>query len=67
MKRLMKPAEKAIYINAGIASALLLNLYWGRPPIAVGITALVLFPFANFLIYLSAKRKQKGSGPDYSA
>ncbi len=55
----MRLKTKAIYINVGILVGLLLELYWGRPPYLVVISAVLLFAVANILLFVVSRKARK--------
>jgi|HubBroStandDraft_1064217.scaffolds.fasta_scaffold126698_2 hypothetical protein len=55
----MKLGTKAICINCAIVVGLLLELYWGRPPLAIGISALILLVVANAILLVVSRRARK--------
>jgi hypothetical protein len=56
----MKLATKAACINCAILVGLLLEIYWGRPLYAIGISAVVLFLVANLMLFLVSRRAHRG-------
>jgi hypothetical protein len=55
----MKLGTKAIIINCAIVIGLLLELYWGRRPLAIGISAAVLLVVANTILIVASKITRK--------
>jgi hypothetical protein len=51
---------KAVLINCGIAAALIYRYWTGTPLLVIAIVAVVLFPFANFLMALAARQTNRG-------
>jgi hypothetical protein len=50
---------KAVLINCGIAAALIYRYWTGTSLLVIAIAAVVLFPFANFLMALAARQQTK--------
>jgi hypothetical protein len=46
---------KAIYINGALFSGLAIEWYRGRPLLAIGITAVLLFTVANSILIIRKK------------
>ena len=57
----MSPLGKAILVNLSIAVALLACLFF-YPAFAVAITATFMFPIANILMFIKARKdREKGN------
>ena len=50
---------KAVLINCGIAAALMYRYWTGTPLLVIAIVAVILFPFANFLMVIAANQQAK--------
>ena len=48
---------KAVFINCGIAAALIYRYWTGTPLLIIAVIAIVLFPFANVLMAIAAKQQ----------
>ncbi len=53
----LSPKNKAILINVCIVATLVWSYYRGYPLLAIAITAVVLLPLANVLMYLKQRKR----------
>jgi hypothetical protein len=53
----MNPKKKAIVVNVALAAGLVVSYLTGQPLFAIILTAAVIFPSTNILMYLQSRKR----------